>query len=557
MPQLHADTVFVGGPVFTADAARTFSDGVAVAGGRVLALGEQAARELTGARTEVVDLRGRLLVPGFVDAHAHPVFAGLELQQCDLTGAADGAACLDLIAGYAAAHPEQEWIVGGGWSMDHFADGTPTRQQLDRICAGRPVFLINRDRHGAWVNTEALRRAGVTATTPDPPRGRIEREPDGTPSGSLHEAAADLVARHTPAPTAADHDLALELGQRRMLELGVTSWQDALVGAYLHYPDTYDIYRRAEAAGTLVARVVGAQWWDPTRGVDQVEELVARRAGTGTGRFRATSVKFMQDGVCENFTAAMLAPYLGPDGGSSPGSGLSYLDPRDLAAGVSAVDHQGFQAHFHTIGDRAVREALDAVERARATRPAALPAGHRGDNRHHLAHIQVIHPDDIPRFRALRAAANMQPLWAHIDPQMSDLTAPFLGPERTERQYPFQQLRASGATLVAGSDWPVSSADPMLGIHVAVNRMAPGGAEGAPLTPHQRLTLVDALAAYTAGSSWINHLEHTIGSIAPGRDADLVVLDRDPFQGGHDEISLATVDETFVAGRRVHAREYA
>lgn len=556
MSSPEADLVLTGGPVFTADASRSWTDAVAVKAGVIVALGANECQDLIGSSTRVVDLAGRMAMPGFIDSHAHPIFGGLEFDLCDLTSAADGQECLELVAAYAAEHPDVEWIIGGGWSMDHFAGGTPTRSMLDAVTS-KPVYLINRDRHGAWVNSTALRIAGVDASTPDPPQGRIERENDGTPAGTLHEASADLVARHLPAAGADEYDRALSNGQRHLHSLGVTGWQDALIGDYLNYADVFETYVRAERNGTLTARVVGALWWDRERGLDQIKTMLDRRADTEGGRFRTTTIKFMQDGVCENFTAAMLSPYLDHDGSSAGHDGLSYIDPNVLADAVALADHLGFQAHFHTIGDRAVREALDAVEFARRSRPRTVSEGHRGDPRHHLAHIQVIDRDDIPRFRTVGAAANMQPLWANRDPQMADYTIPFLGEERAERQYPFEALRSAGAVLVAGSDWPVSSANPLEGVHVAVNRMAPGSDNQAVLTPHQRLALTDALVAYTVGGAWINHLEEVTGSVEIGKCADLVVLDRDLFAVPADLLADASVDMTFVDGQCVYEREQA
>jgi predicted amidohydrolase YtcJ len=252
-------------------------------------------------------------------------------------------------------------------------------------------------------------------------------------------------------------------------------------------------------------------------------------------------VKIMQDGIAENFTAAMLSPYHD----RAAGSGLSFVDPAALAGYVTELDALGFQVHFHALGDRAVREALDAVAAARAKN------GWR-DTRPHLAHVQVVHPDDVPRFRALGASANIQALWAAHEPQMDELTIPFLGAERTTWQYPFGDLLRAGATLVAGSDWPVSSPDPMQGIHVAVNRRLPGAPEAIPVfLPEQRLDLGTALAAYTAGSAYANHLDDT-GTVEAGKLADLVVLDRDPFAGPPEDIATTRVEQTFVGGRRVH-----
>ncbi|MFF8714743.1 amidohydrolase [Streptomyces sp. NPDC015184] len=540
-----ADLVFSQGPVHTGDPARTRASSLAVTGGRISAVGHDEVRELIGPKTEVVDLRGKLLLPGFQDSHIHAVYGGLELAECDLSGTEDAGDYLRLVGEYARARPGLAWITGGGWSLDSFEGGLPTRQLLDAVVPDRPVYLVNRDHHGAWANTRALELAGVDRDTPDPDDGRIEREADGTPSGVLQEGATGLVARLLPAKTAADRLDGLLRAQRLLHSLGITGWQDALLGVFNGQPDPSDAYLTAAREGTLTARVNGALWWDRARGADQIPELVARREKLAHGRFRAGSVKIMQDGIAENFTAAMTAPYLDGCGCATANSGLSFVDPVALCAYVTELDALDFQVHFHALGDRAVREALNAVEAART-------ANGRRATRHHLAHLQVVHPDDIPRFAELGAIANIQPLWASHEPQMDELTIPYLGPERAAWQYPFGSLLRAGATLAAGSDWSVSSPDPLAGIHVAVNRMQPGATDGRVFLPEQRLDLATAVASYTAGSAHVNGMDDA-GTLRPGHLADLVVLDRDVFTEPAEEIHAARVLQTYVGGSRVYS----
>ncbi|MFI0820183.1 amidohydrolase [Streptomyces sp. NPDC021098] len=547
MSDTTADLVFTGGPVHTVDPARGRATALAVRGERVIAVGREEVRELIGPGTEVVDLAGRLLLPGFQDAHVHPLGAGIELGQCHLGDSTDAREYLRRVAAYADQHRDLGWITGGGWSMEAFPGGTPTAAMLDAIVPDRPVYLPNRDHHGAWVNTRALQLAGIGAGTPDPVDGRIERDERGNPTGMLQEGAASLVGTLLPEVTLAEQTAALLRAQSVLHAFGVTAWQDAIVGSYANMADPTPAYHAALDDGLLTARVVGALWWDRARGAEQIPELLARREATERGRaLRATTVKIMQDGVAENHTAAMLGPYLTGCGCASDNSGISFVDPGELKSHVTALDAHGFQVHFHALGDRAVREALDAVEAARTAN------GHR-DTRPHLAHLQVVHPADIPRFRTLGATANIQPLWAAHEPQMDELTLPFLSAERGGWQYPFGGLLRAGATLAAGSDWPVSSPDPLAGIHVAVNRRLPDAPEGtAPFLPEQRIGLEAAVAAYTAGSAYVNHADDT-GTIAPGRLADLVVLDRDPFDGPPEQIADCRVLQTFVGGERVHA----
>ena len=540
----HADLLFTGGPVFTADSARGYATTVAVRDGRILAVGADDVRDLAGPRTEVVDLRGRLLLPGFQDAHVHTVLGGAELGQCDLTGTIDPDEYLRRIRAYADAHPDAEWITGGGWSMESFPGGVPGRELLDRVVPDRPVFLANRDHHGAWVNSRALELAGITADTPDPADGRIDRAPDGSPAGGLQEGAMALVTGHVPQTTAEQWLAGLLRGQELLHSLGVTAWQDAIIGATNGYPDVTGAYLTAAGEGLLTGTVVGALWWDRDRGDEQIAELVEKRSRLTLGRLRCGSVKLMLDGVAENFTAAMTEPYRDACGCATRNRGISFIDPKALPRYVTELDALGFQVHFHALGDQAVRDGLDAIAAARAAN------GFR-DTRPHLAHLQVVHPDDVPRFRELGATANLQALWAAHEPQMDELTIPFLDPELAGRQYPFGDLRRAGAHLAAGSDWPVSTPDPLQAIHVAVNRALPDSDAG-PFLAGQELDLTTALTAYTAGSAYVNHLDDT-GTLRPGNRADLVVLDRDPFAGPAAAIGATRAALTYVDGRLVYA----
>jgi predicted amidohydrolase YtcJ len=549
----HPDLIFANGAVYTVDAARRWAQAAAVRDGRIVAVGADAeVRGLAGPATEVVDLAGGMLLPGFQDAHVHPVSGGLDMLRCDLHDLDGAEAYVEAVRAYAQTHPDVPWILGGGWSMDAFPGGTPAKELLDAVVADRPVFLPNRDGHSAWVNSAALRLAGITRDTPDPADGRIERTADGEPQGTLHEGAASLVERHVPPPSEEDLREGLRRGQAYLHSLGITAWQDAIVdvaGDFGNLP----AYLAAAREGWLTARVVGALWWDRHRGLEQIDELVERRALGPVGRFRPTSVKIMQDGVCENFTAAVLEPYLDADGHPTGNRGISFVEPGLLREAVTRLDALGFQVHFHALGDRAVREALDAIE-------AAREANGWTDGRHHLAHIQIVDPQDVPRFRRLGAVANAQPLWAAHEAQMDELTIPFLGEPRWRHQYPFASLVRHGATLAMGSDWSVSSPNPLEEIHVAVNRRMPPSYPyrvevDEPFLPAERLDLPTALAAFTMGSAYVNHLERETGSIEVGKLADLVVLDRNLFEHPVTEIAEARVLRTYVEGELVWAAE--
>jgi predicted amidohydrolase YtcJ len=539
-----ADLVLTGGHVHTVDPGRPRAEAVAVRGERIVAVGSAAdVAPRIGPRTRVIDLADRLLLPGFQDAHVHPVSGGLDQLQCDVRDSRGREGVLATIRAYVAANPDLPWIVGSGWSMADFPNGTPRREDLDGIIPDRPVFIPNRDGHSTWVNTKALELVGIDRDTPDPADGRIERDPDGTPTGALHEGAADAVERLLPPATGDDLVAGLRRGQAYLHSLGITAWQDAIVDER-----TQSIYRRGAEQGWLTGRVEAAMWWDRERGDEQVDELVERSRTGSFGRLRVNSVKLMQDGVLETFTGAMLDPYLGADGSPTTNRGISFIDPERLPGWVTKIDGAGLQPHFHAIGDRAVRECLDAVEAARS-------ANGLSDTRPHIAHIQVIHPDDVSRFAALDVVANAQALWASHEDQMDVLTIPFLGPERTTWQYRFGSLVRSGARLAMGSDWGVSSPDPLLAIEVAVTRSAPAVVEPSmnparrePFLPEQALSLEEAVRACTAGSAYVNHLDADTGSIEVGKLADLIVIDRDLFASGAVRIGGAEVLATFVGG---------
>ncbi len=544
-----SELAFYNGTIF--DGARFLPAGTAVrvAAGKISAIGSaEDAGQLGSA--EPVDLRGGTLLPGFIDAHVHPVFAGDRLRRCNLAGVVTAQEYAQIIADYATAHPDDEWILGGGWSMEAFPGGVPTKDLLDSLVPDRPVFLPNRDGHGAWVNSRALALAGLDASTPDPADGRIERDADGQPVGMLQEGAQQLVGRLLPEATVDDWYAGLLAAQDYLLSLGITGWQDAIVGSRPGLPDPVDAYLRGSAAGTLLVNVVGAMWWERDGGIEQVAEMIERRRDARADRFRATSVKMMLDGVAENHTAAMLEPYLDGHGCATEVSGLDFIDPAELPRFVTALDAEGFQVHFHSLGDRAVRNGLDAIQ-------AAREANGDSGQRHHLAHIQVVHPDDVPRFAALNATANMQPLWATHEPQMDELTIPFLGERRSTWQYPFGSLHAAGAPLAGGSDWSVSSPDPLLGAHVAVNRSLPAGpgrSAAEPFLPEQALDREVILGAYTSGSARVNGLEDVTGAVRPGLDADFAVVDADLAHCAPHDIGRARVVTTWVRGEVAYQR---
>jgi len=534
-----ADLALTGGRIYTVDARRSWAEAVAIRGGRIVFVGsDEDAKAHIGPDTKVVELEGRLVMPGFQDAHIHPISAGLEAQSCDLNGLETVEEYLVVIKQYADAHPDAAWITGGGWLMSAFGPGAlASRKLLDGVVPDRPVYLSSADGHTVWVNTKALEVAGITNKTPDPPDGRIDREPKtGTAVGSLQEGASDLVASKMPPVSDEQREAGLRYAVKYLNGFGITAIQDASVNE-----EDLKTYRKLDDAGDLTLHVIGSIWWEREQGVEQIEGMKRLRSEYTKGHVDAGTVKIMQDGVMENYTAALLEPYLIP----SKSRGIPMVDPEKLKTAVTQLDAAGFQVHFHAIGDAAIRQSLDAVE---AARKANGDLGHR----HHISHLQLIDAADIPRFRELGVVANFQPLWAYADEYITELTIPFLGPERSAHMYPIGSVQKSGARVAFGSDWSVSSPNPFEEMETAVTRLGALGETTEPFLPEEAITLPEAIAAFTINAAYTNRLDKDTGSIEAGKSADLVVLDRNLFEIPASEMSDVKALVTLFEGKPVH-----
>ncbi len=540
-----ADLIVTGGQVWSPEPGPATA--VAVSGDRIAAVGTDAEiRELAGRRTEIVDAGGGAILPGFHDGHIHALGGGLALLGCDLSSVHSRQAYLAVIREFAAAE-SGEWIVGSGWFGDVFDGGLPDRRLLDDVIGSRPAVLTSHDAHGVWVSSRALELAGIDRDTPDPAAGRIVRDESGDATGVLMDSAGELVTSLLPEPDLARQRDGMLAAQEHLLSLGVTAWHDALLGRYLAMQDPLPAYLSLRAEGLLTARVSGSVWWPPGWGADRLPDVIARIATARADGFPITGVKIMQDGICENCTAALLAPYRGVHPETS---GDSVIPPAELASIVTALDAAGERVHFHGVGDRAVRECLDAVAAARA-------ANGRGQ-RHQIAHLDLVDPADLPRFRALDVTANLQPLWARADQEILERKLPLLGPERARWHFPFGSLRAHDAHLAMGSDWPVTSPDPLWGLHTAVTRTAPpqdvhavDPAAHRTMQPEERLDPADAVRAYTLGPAEAIGVDDRIGRLHPGHLADLAVLTTGIT--GRDSFAEARVAATVLGGKVVHS----
>lgn len=535
--QQPADLILHGGEVYTVDAARSWAEAVAVRGGRIVFVGTDiGARAWIGDDTRLIDLDGAMVLPGFHDAHVHPVSGGVELLQCDLNEADDRAAVLATVRACVAATPDEPWLVGGGWDLPSFPGGVARAATLDSIVPDRPAYLSSSDGHSAWVNTRALELAGIDASTLDPPAGRIDRDAAGRPIGTLRESAMALVARLLPETTAEDRAEGLRRALAMANRFGITSLVEASAS-----PAALEAYHAADRAGELTARVIASQQVSAEIGVEQLHALAERAARYRGNRLRADAAKLFADGVIEARTGALLEAYVG-----TPADRGELNIPEDrLHALVAWLDSAGIQVHVHAIGDRAIRVSLDALE-------AAQRVNGRRDARHHVAHIQLWDSADIPRLRALSVIANVQPLWAYADSYITDLTEPVLGPARSRWLYPIRSLLESGALVAAGSDWSVTSMNPLAAIQVAVTRRPLDGTQP-PWIPQERASLADMIAAYTINGAYLMRQEAVTGSIEVGKAADLVVLERNLFRIDPMRIHAVRVLMTLLEGEVVYA----
>ncbi len=540
-PPEPADIVFRGGGVYTVDATRRWAEAVAVRSGRIVYVGTDAgiARWL-GPKTRSIDLKGKMLLPGFHDSHVHLVGGGIELDECDLNSTTTIEQVQAALRDYAAKQPGRKWVRGGGWPLV-IKGGEPHKSLLDKVVTDRPVILDAADGHSSWVNSRALEIAGITKDSPDPPRGRIERDSKtGEPTGILRESASRLVTNKIPNYTSEEFADGLRRGLKLANRFGITSVQEARATE-----QHLKAFAELDKSGELSVRAVTAMHYDPAKDMSQLGRLVEWRTKYQGKRLRATTVKIFEDGVIESRTAALLAPYLGA---GRDERGWLNVEPEALKPLAAELDRLGFQIHIHAIGDRAIQVSLDALEFARDRN------GSR-DSRHHIAHIELFDPSDIIRFRRLGVVANFQPLWAWADPYIVDMTIPILGPERSRYLYPIRSVANTGAVIASGSDWSVSSMNPLDAIQIAVTRRGLTEGPGPAWLPDETVDLALMLATYTINGAYVNFQENETGSIEVGKAADLVLLDRNLFDIPSHEIHRAKVLLTLLEGNEVYREE--
>ncbi|HEY0622899.1 amidohydrolase [Sphingomonas sp.] len=538
-----ADTILSNARIYTVDKKQPWAQSVAIKDGRIVAVGPAATVAKTkGPNTRIVDLGGRLVLPAFGDAHAHPLFGALSKTRCSLH---DGKSIEDykrIIAKCVADTPGTGTVYGVGWEDSLFPpNGVPNKAILDAISTTRPLIFDSVGGHTNWVNSRALELAGITKDTPDPVNGTIDRDPGtGEPVGSLQESAQALVAKLIPPPTDADYQNSILYTARLFNSLGIVAWNDAGVD----FDDQggsrmVDAYKAVKDAGRLTTYVSVSLKWQNERGMDQFPALLKAAERANALGIPTHTVKFYVDGVIPQKTAYMLAPYEGDTQRGAP-----QIAPDMLKQAVTATDAKGMHAFLHAIGDGGVRISLDAIE-------AARKANGSKPTYHMVTHLNVVDPADQPRFGQLDTYAQFQPTWSSWYPYM-ELTQTAIGKKRMEYIYPAGSIVRAGGKLAYGADWPVATANPLEGLEVAITRKVAGDPSAKPLVASEGVTLAEAIESHTLNVATVNGMAKFTGSIETGKNADLVVLDQDIFKLPVHEISKAKVLVTVFQGKTVY-----
>ena len=532
-----ADIIILDGDIRTLDPLRPRARAMAIRGTRILAVGDDAdIRTLGHSKTRIIDAGGRLVLPGFQDTHIHLQDSGTRHAfDVDLSGLYTVAELCETVGRFAAIHPERDWIKGHGWYSGIFTDRSLTRGALDAVVPDRPVILFASDYHSAVINSKACDLIGLDASVPDPHNGYFSRDADGVPTGMLNEQAMEWARHRMPETTDADFEEGVRWGQAHANRHGFTGVLDALVtDRHLR------VYGALDRRGELTVRVASTALVEPS---DTVEAALARtesfRRDYHSEMLKVHSAKFFLDGVLENRTAAMIDGYKDEAGGNAPVMfGENHL--REL---FIAFDAARFQIHCHVIGDKAVRAALDGLEAARDV---------NGDwpSLHQLAHVQLVRPEDIPRFAKLDVMANIQPLWARAEPSVTEVAVPMAGPDLAPWHYPFRSIIDAGASVALSSDWGVSTLNPFPIMQTAITRQPPDKGRDYPVfLPEQRMSLEECIKGYTTNAAAAAWRSADTGSIEPGKYADVIILDRNLFDIDVYDIHKTQVLLTMVGGK--------
>ena len=536
-----ADLVLRNGYVYTVDNQRSKGTAVAVRDGRILYVGtDDGAVTLTGPSTKVIDLAGKMVLPGFIDSHCHPTGAYKHFFEINLTGLPTLEDYLRVIKDFVQQHPTSKFVRGRGWSNTLFPKTGPDRKLLDEIASDVPMAFADDGGHARWVNSRALELAGITKETPNPPGGVIEHDAvTGEPTGTLRESAEDLLAKVIPDYTVEEMTKGLEAYQTMALSFGITTAHAASLD--VGGSDT-QAYENLSQSSKLFMRFRGSLYVNPKGGPEQVTALVAERAKHKNSLFQITGAKLFVDGVVEGSTAYLIKPYLH----IKDFRGEPLWKPADLNKMCADLDRNGFQIHVHSIGDAATAITLDAMSYA-----ASMNGKH--DSRGMITHLQLVDPQDVSRFKKLRVTAIPQPYWFMKDDYYYKIQVPYLGQKRADEEYPMKSFFDAGVIVASSSDYSVTiPCNPLHAIQIGMTRCKLDQTDPKEvLWPAERVTLDQMIASFTINGAYANFLEGTTGSIEVGKMADLIILDKNLFNIPVTEISKSKVLLTLFEGKEV------
>jgi predicted amidohydrolase YtcJ len=538
------DVIVFNGKVYAGGGRSGFAEAIAVRGNTIFRVGSnREIKRMRRPQTTVIDAHGGAVVPGFNDSHVHFASGGLSLSEVNLLDATTAEEIAVKVRDWADAHADRRWVLGRGWYYTAFPDGLPTRQMLDEIVPDRPAYLTAYDGHSGWANTVALKLAGITRATANPKNGVVVKDAKGEPTGVLKESAMALVRDVLPKPERAQRLTAIRAGIREAHRLGVTSVQNASGSA-----EEIDLWDELRRDGDLKLRMYHSLSAGPGFTEADADRFEAtRREHADDPLLKAGAVKLMADGVIETHTASMLEPY-----SNRPTKGMPNFTPEELNRIVALLDRRGWQVWIHAIGDGGVRMALDALEAAAKANPT--PARGR---RHRIEHIETIDPADVPRFGTLGVIASMQPFHANPDPGMGTVWTANIGDERASRAWLWNSISKAGGRLAFGSDWPVVTLDPRMGLQVGANRTSPTGEPEGGSIPGERLPLAAIIDAYSSGAAYASFDEQRKGTLAKGMLADIVIFSTDIFRAPPERVLDAVVDVTIFDGKVVYNRAEA
>lgn len=532
--------VLKNGLIYTLDKKNPWAEAFAIKGQRFQGVGTNAEIEsFIGPDTKVLDLEGRLVLPSFVDAHSHPTHAVDLLENISLYNLDSLEKYAHTMRDFITRNPERDFYRGSGWDNTLFSMQGPDKEFLDSLMSQKPVSLVSYDGHSLWVNSETLKKAGITKDTPNPDGGVIEKDPiSGEPNGTLRETAMNLVDKVIPGYSTEEKVNTLLAYQEMSFQCGVTMSHDAMLDE-----DNLTGFKELESRGALQMILRGSILIEPDKPAgQQIEFMLDQRASNRHPRFQTNTAKLFVDGVVEGGTAYLLEPYAN----NADYYGELIWEPGELNSICAALDKEQVQIHIHVIGDAAARIALDALEYAQ------LQNGKR-DARHMITHLQLVTPEDILRFKQLDVIGLPNPYWFKIDDDYHVLAVPYLGEERAKIQYPMRSFLEAGVRMASASDFPVTVPyDPLMGMEIGVTRSNLGTAGGDILWPEQRVSLEEMVASFSINGAYSNFLEDQTGSLETGKQADFVVLDQNIFNVPPEEIGRTKVLQTYLEGLLVH-----